>query len=140
MIVGLIGCQRAENKTTSMNADGRGNGTEKKRVLILCTGNSARSQMAEALWRQQAGDRWEAFSAGTSPKGFVHPLAIKVMKEKGIDISGQKSKSLEPYREQHFDLVITVCDNAAKNCPVFPNAKKMLHCPFDDPTHAPGDA
>jgi arsenate reductase len=109
----------------------------KKRVLILCTGNSARSQMAEALWRQHTGDRWDVFSAGLEPKG-VNPLAIRVMDEVGINIRRQRSKSVEEFAGQAFDLVITVCDDAAERCPSFPAAKRRLHWPFEDPPRATG--
>jgi arsenate reductase len=110
----------------------------KKRVIILCTGNSCRSQMAEALWRRAAGDRWEVVSAGTNPKGEVHPLAIKAMEEIGIDIRGYHSKSSAPYVGQPFDLVVTVCDNAERECPSFRSAKQHEHWPFPDPPKAPG--
>ena len=90
------------------------------RVLILCTGNSCRSQMAEGLWRQLGGKAWEVYSAGSNPAGYVHPRAIEVMREIGLDISGQESKSLDRFRDEPFDLVITVCDRARESCPVFP--------------------
>lgn len=110
----------------------------RRRVLILCTGNTCRSQMAEALWRALAGDRWDAFSCGTRPHGAVSPLAIWVMAERGIDIAPQSSKGPDVFAGQHFDLVITVCDNAAAECPHFPGAARYLHWPFDDPPRAPG--
>ena len=88
-----------------------------QRVLFLCTGNSARSQMAEGLVNYFLGDTWEAYSAGTKPSGYVHPLAIEAMAELGIDISAQRSKSADEFREMELDRVITVCDQAAKNCP-----------------------
>src|SRR5215471_6015801 len=91
----------------------------KKRVLILCTGNSARSQMAEGLLRHDAGDLFEVFSAGTRPT-IVRPEAIAVMKELGIDISGHRSKSVDEFTGQSFDYVVTVCDNAKESCPIFP--------------------
>ena len=109
-----------------------------KRVLILCTGNSCRSQMAEALWEALGGGGWQAESAGSRPSGYVHPLAIEVMRELDSDISGHTSKSLDLFREQEFDLVVTVCDNAKESCPVFPAAVKTLHWPFDDPADATG--
>src|SRR5579872_869678 len=90
----------------------------KKRVLILCTGNSARSQMAEGLLRHDAGDRFEAFSAGTNPSS-IRPEAIAAMLELGIDISGHRSKSVDEFAGQRFDYVLTVCDNAKESCPVF---------------------
>jgi arsenate reductase len=108
----------------------------RKRVLILCTGNSARSQMAEGILRHDGADRFDAFSAGTKP-GHVRPEAIQAMSEIGIDISGQRSKSLNEYLDQQFDYIITVCDNAAENCPVFPGMAKRIHRSFEDPP-APG--
>ena len=107
----------------------------KKRVLILCTGNSARSQMAEGLWRHVAGDRWEVFSAGTKPSR-IRPEAIEAMKEIGIDISTHRSKSVDEFAGQEFDYVITVCDHANEICPVFPAKTQRLHWPFEDPTDA----
>jgi arsenate reductase len=109
----------------------------KKRVLFLCTGNSARSQMAEGLLRAKAGDRFEVFSAGTHPKG-LHPRSVEVMKEVGIDISHQKSKDVSIYANQNFAYVITVCDRAKQQCPVFPGATP-IHWGFDDPADAPSD-
>jgi len=109
----------------------------KQRVLFLCTHNSARSQMAEGLLRHLAGDRFEAFSAGTEAT-HVRPLAIRAMAEKGIDISGQTSKTLDRYLGEPFDAVITVCDQAAEACPVFPGARKRLHWSFPDPSRATG--
>ena len=106
---------------------------EKKGVLILCTGNSARSQMAEGLLRHDAGDRFDVESAGITPS-IVRPEAISVMKELGIDISGQRSKHLDEFAERQFDYVITVCDNARESCPVFFGAAKRLHHNFDDPS------
>lgn len=109
----------------------------KKQVLILCTGNSARSQMAEGLFRQEAGDSFEVFSAGTKPS-LVRPEAIAVMKEIGIDISGQRSKSVDEFAGKPLDYVITVCDNAKESCPIFPGATKRLHWPFEDPAPVKG--
>jgi len=111
--------------------------SEKKRVLILCTGNSARSQMAEGLFRQEAGDRYEVFSAGTHPS-HVRPEAIAVMKEIGLDISGHRSKSVEEFAGQEFAAVITVCHNAKESCPVFPGGTQRLHWPFEDPALVQG--
>lgn len=108
----------------------------KKRVLFLCTGNSARSQMAEGLLRSIAGERYDVFSAGTQAKG-VHPLTIEAMHAIGIDISGQTSKDLSVYIGQSFDYVITVCDRAKQACPVFPGATP-IHWGFDDPADASG--
>jgi len=108
-----------------------------KRVLILCTGNSARSQMAEGLLRNEAGDRFQVHSAGIEPSR-VRPEAIEVMREIGIDISGQRSKSIDEFVEQEFDHVITVCDNAKQSCPVFPGGAQYLHWSIDDPAIAQG--
>ena len=102
------------------------------RVLILCTGNSARSQMAEGLLRHDAGSVYEVFSAGTKPS-HVRPEAIAVMHEVGIDISGHRSKSVEEFAGQDFDYVITVCDNAKESCPVFPAKTKRIHWSIEDP-------
>jgi arsenate reductase len=111
--------------------------SHKKRVLILCTGNSARSQMAEGLLRRDAGDRFEVESAGTKPSA-VRPEAIAAMRELGIDISGQRSKSVDEFDGQQFDYVITVCDSARESCPVFFGAAKKLHHDFDDPAALQG--
>ena len=110
---------------------------DKRRVLFLCTHNSARSQMAEGLLRHLAGDRCEAFSAGTEAT-HVRPLAIAAMAELGIDVSPQESKTLDRYLGEPFDAVITVCDQAAEACPVFPGAKRRLHWSFPDPSKAQG--
>ena len=107
------------------------------RVLILCTGNSARSQMAEGLLRHDGGDRFKVFSAGTKPS-HVRPEAIAVMKEIGLDISGHRSKSVDEFAGQAFDDVITVCDNAKEICPVFPAATKRVHWSLDDPAAVQG--
>jgi arsenate reductase (thioredoxin) len=107
------------------------------RVLILCTGNSARSQMAEGLLRQDAGDRFEVFSAGTKPTQ-VRPEAIAAMQEVGIDISRRRSKSVEGFADQKFDCVITVCDNAKESCPVFPAGTKRVHWSIEDPAAVVG--
>lgn len=108
-----------------------------ERVLFLCTHNSARSQMAEGLLRSLGGERFEAHSAGTEATA-VRPLAVKAMAELGIDISAQRSKTLDPYVEQRFDAVITVCDEANEACPVFPNAERRLHWSLPDPSQASG--
>jgi len=112
---------------------------EKKSVLILCTGNSARSQMAEGLLRHDAGARFDVESAGIKPS-IVRPEAIAVMKELGIDISGQRSKHLDEFAGRHFDYVITVCDNARESCPLFFGAAMRLHHNFDDPAALTGAA
>src|SRR3984885_6263075 len=109
----------------------------KKRILILCTGNSARSQMAEGLWRHEAGDRFEVFSAGTKPSQ-VRPEAIAVMGELDIDISGHRSKSVDEFTGQHFDYVLTVCDNAKESCPIFPGKTIAIHHNFEDPATVRG--
>lgn len=109
----------------------------KKRVLFLCTHNSARSQMAEGLLRSIAGDRFEVFSAGTE-QTRVHPLAIAAMREIGIDIAGQRSKTVDEFAGAAFDSVITVCDRANEACPVFPGGTMRLHWSFDDPSAARG--
>ena len=108
------------------------------RVLILCTANSARSQMAEGVLRWLAGDRVEAFSAGTHPS-IVNPLAIEVMREIGIDISGHRSKSVQEFIGRPLDVVITVCDNAAETCPAFPGNVERIHWSFPDPAAVQGD-
>ena len=112
--------------------------SERKRVLILCTGNSARSQMAEGLLRHDGGDRFEVESAGVSPSR-VRPEAIEAMREVGIDISGHRSKSVDEFAGREFDAVITVCDHAREQCPVFPAKTERVHWSFDDPAAAEGD-
>jgi arsenate reductase len=110
---------------------------QQRRVLFVCTHNSARSQMAEGMLRSFAGDRFEAFSAGTEAT-FVRPEAVQVMAEIGIDISDQESKTVERYLGQPFSWVITVCDRAREACPVFPGAEQTGHWGFDDPAEAVG--
>ncbi|MCC9606539.1 arsenate reductase ArsC [Blastopirellula sediminis] len=110
-----------------------------KRVLVLCTGNSCRSQMAEALFESLSEGEWQSESAGSKPSGYVHPLAVRAMAELDVDISANESKHVELFADQPFDLVVTVCDNAKEACPVFPGAKLTLHWPFDDPADATGD-
>jgi arsenate reductase len=110
----------------------------KTRVLILCTANSARSQMAEGLLRHDAGDRVEVASAGTHP-GHVRPEAIAVMQEIGIDLSSHRSKHVDAFGSEAFDYVITVCDNANENCPIYPGHGTRLHHGFDDPAAVSGD-
>jgi arsenate reductase (thioredoxin) len=105
---------------------------DKKRVLILCTGNSGRSQMAEGLLRNDAGDRFDVESAGTK-ESFVRPEAIAAMSELGMDISGHRSKNVDEFAGQHFDYVIAVCDNARETCPVFFGTAEKLHRSFEDP-------
>ena len=107
------------------------------RVLILCTGNCVRSQMAEGLLRQLGGSVYEVHSAGSKPNGYVSPLAIEAMREIGIDISSHRSKSVSEFEGQQFDTVITVCDSAAVECPVFPGAQR-IHWSISDPGAASG--
>jgi nicotinate-nucleotide pyrophosphorylase (carboxylating) len=102
-------------------------------VLILCTGNSCRSQMAEAIWRQLSRGTWQVASAGTKPAGYVHPLAIEALQSGGIEAAGLFSKSLDDLRGQTFDLVISVCDAAAQDCPTFAGSSRRLHWPLPDP-------
>ena len=107
------------------------------RVLFVCTGNSARSLMAEALLRHHGGDRFEVHSAGTEPKG-VNPLTLRVLEEAGIDASFARSKSVDEYLGQSFDYVVTVCDEARQVCPVFPGVHESLHWGYEDPAEATG--
>ena len=109
----------------------------KKRIVILCTGNSARSQMAEGLLRHDAGDRFEVFSAGTKPSQ-IRPEAIAAMRELGIDISGYRSKSVDEFNGRQFDYVLTVCDNAKESCPIFPGQTVTVHHNFEDPATVRG--
>ena len=113
--------------------------TTRARVLILCTANSARSQMAEGLLRHEGGERFQVVSAGTQPSR-VRPEAIAVMREIGIDISGQRSKSVEEFIGQDFDHLITVCDTARQSCPVFSGTTTLTHWSIEDPAAAEGDA
>lgn len=110
---------------------------EKKRVLILCTGNSARSQMAEGILRDIAGDRFEVESAGVAPS-HVRPEAIEAMRDIGIDITSHRSKSVDEFTGDEFDHIITVCDNARESCPVFPGSAERIHWSFDDPAAVEG--
>jgi arsenate reductase len=110
---------------------------KKKKVLFLCTGNSCRSHMAEAIVNARLGDRWRAFSAGTKPAGYVHPLALRVLKDIGIEHQGE-SKSTEQFKGVEFDLVVTVCDDAAENCPVWLGKGNRVHLGFPDPAKAQG--
>ena len=110
----------------------------KLQVLILCTGNSARSQMAEGLLREIAGDRMEVYSAGSKPS-VVNPFAIEAMQARAIDIRQQRSKHLREYLQKPFDYVLTVCDQAAETCPVFPGPAQRIHWSFPDPAAVDGD-
>ena len=109
----------------------------KARVLFLCTGNSARSQMAEGWLRHLAGDRFEVFSAGTHPVG-LNPVSVEAMAEVGIDISAHRSKSVSEFLTQPFEYVITVCDRAKESCPIWPGPTHLLHWSFDDPAAVVG--
>jgi len=110
---------------------------DKSRVLFLCTGNSCRSQIAEAIVNAHLGDRWEAFSAGSQPVGYIHPLALKVLSEMGIDHHG-RSKSMDEFQGQSFDVVVTLCDQADDECPVWLGKGRILHRPFPDPANVTG--
>jgi len=109
----------------------------KRKVLFLCTGNSCRSQMAEAIVNFDLRNNWEAFSGGTRPAGFVHPLALAALAEAGIHHQG-RSKSVDEFRQTEFDLVVTVCDSAAEECPVWLGKGRRLHIGFTDPARATG--
>ena len=111
----------------------------KKRILFLCTGNAARSQMAEGLARAFHGDVLDVVSAGSRPAGWGHPLALRALAEIGIDASDQTSKSAEPFLNQHLEVVVTVCDWAAQDCPSWPGAKRIEHWPIKDPSYGPDD-
>jgi arsenate reductase len=112
--------------------------TTKPSVLILCTGNSCRSHLAEGILRAAAGDVLTVHSAGSKPAGYVHPLAIRVMKEIGIDLAAHTSKHMNEFLSAPVETVITVCGNADQACPVFPGQVNRHHWPFDDPAHATG--
>ncbi len=112
----------------------------KKKILFLCTGNAARSQMAEALAWLDHGDDVDAVSAGSRPAFGVHSLAVDVIAELGADISGARSKSAEEFRDETFDVVVTVCDSAAQDCPTWPNAKRIEHWSIEDPSFEPDPA
>jgi arsenate reductase len=114
------------------------NAKVKPTILILCTGNSCRSHLAEGILRATAGDILDVQSAGSKPAGYVHPLAIQVMKEIGIDISTHHSKHMNEFLQQPVETVITVCGNADQTCPMFPGQVNRHHWGFDDPAHAPG--
>ena len=110
----------------------------KPTVLVLCTGNSCRSHLAEGILREVAGDILDVQSAGSKPAGYVHPLAVAAMKEIGIDISAHRSKSMTEFMDKKVETVITVCGNADAACPIFPGQVNRHHWPFEDPAHAPG--
>lgn len=112
--------------------------TPKPTVLILCTGNSCRSHLAEGVLRAAAGDLFDVASAGSKPAGYVHPLAIRAMAEIGLDISGHRSKHMNEFLHGEVETVITVCGNADQACPIFPGQVNRHHWPFDDPAHATG--
>jgi arsenate reductase len=110
----------------------------RRRVLIVCTGNSCRSQMAEGWVRHELGERWEVASAGTHPGWAVHPLSVRAMAEVGIDISAARPKYWGPFLDEKWDLVVTVCDSARETCPLFPGAAEQIHVSFPDPILAEG--
>ena len=110
---------------------------KKRKVLILCTGNSCRSQMGEVLVNERLGEKWQAYSAGTDPAGYVHSRAIQVLEEIGIQHQG-RSKRIDELPEKDFDLVITVCDDAAENCPLWLGQGKRTHIGFPDPAKTEG--
>ena len=112
--------------------------TPKPVILILCTGNSCRSHLAEGMLRSVAGDLFEIASAGSKPAGFVHPLAITVLKEIDVDISQHRSKHMKEFLDRPIETVITVCGNADQACPIFPGQVNRHHWPFEDPAHATG--
>src|SRR5271163_1046566 len=116
----------------------KGRPMNKPSVLILCTGNSCRSHLAEGILRRAAGDLFDVYSAGSKPAGYVHPKAVEVMQEIGIDISGHASKHLNEFLDKKIDTVITVCGNADQVCPMFPGQVNRYHWGFEDPAHARG--
>jgi arsenate reductase len=120
-----------------VTAAGASSGQRPIRVLFVCTGNSARSVMAEALLRHHGGDRFEVYSAGTIPKG-INPLTLRVLADAGIDASRARSKSVDEFLGQSFDYVVTVCDQARQVCPVFPGVHESLHWGYEDPAEATG--
>ena len=126
----------ARATSTPRSADG-GEGARPIRVIFVCTANSARSQMAEAILRRDGGERFEVVSAGVEPRG-VHPLTIRALARAGIDLGDARSKSVTEFLGQSFDYVITVCDRARESCPVFPGGAETLHWGFDDPAEAEG--
>ena len=111
----------------------------KKQTLFLCTGNAARSQMAEALAREFHGEVMEPVSAGSRPAGYVHPLAIRAMQDLGVDMNGARSKGVEEFASRPFDVIVTVCDSAAEDCPFWPNAGRVVHWSIEDPSYGPDD-
>lgn len=111
---------------------------KKPTILILCTGNSCRSHLAEGILRRALGEGYEVQSGGSKPAGYVHPLAVEAMAEIGIDISGHRSKHLNEFLKQEVETVVTVCANADQECPVFPGQVNRHHWGFDDPAHATG--
>lgn len=140
-MAGLAGYENVcqiDGKRQTFELRPRDSGGTIKNILVICTGNSARSQIAEGLFRHYGKDDVEIFSAGTYPAGFVHPLAIETMDEWGIDITDQQSKSLSRYLEEQFDYVITVCDDAKMICPTFPHALHQLHWSTPDPSFHQG--
>lgn len=113
--------------------------SDKKKILFLCTGNAARSQMAEGIANAFHGDKVEAVSAGSRPAGWVHPLAVRALADIGIDHRDATSKSADQFIDQPFDVVVTVCDSAAQDCPHWPGATRIEHWPIEDPSWGPDD-
>jgi arsenate reductase len=111
----------------------------KRKILFLCTGNAARSQMAEAITRADHADLFDPVSAGSRPAGFVHPLALQALSEIGIPAEGARSKGTEEFSDTAFDLVVTVCDSAAQDCPTWPYARRIEHWSIEDPSWGPDD-
>jgi arsenate reductase (thioredoxin) len=109
-----------------------------KRALFLCTGNSCRSQMGEVVMNAFGKGRYQAFSAGAAPAGYVHPMALKVMRDAKFDTEGLRSKSWDEFKGQEFDLIITVCDLARQNCPIWPGTPQQVHWSFEDPAKIEG--
>ena len=109
-----------------------------KKVLILCTGNSCRSQMAQAIWQNAGNSEWVAVSAGSRPSGYVHPLALKSIEELGLSVDGLESKSVELFVGDQIDLAVTVCDHAKEACAVLPGVARTVHWPFEDPADVTG--
>jgi len=134
----LIGSQILPTHRTPENEDIYSDTMPKPKVLILCTGNSCRSHMAEGILRNVAGDLFDVHSAGSNPAGYVHPKAIEVLSEIGIDISTHSSKHMNEFLDTDIHTVITVCGNADQACPAYPGQAKRYHWPFDDPAHASG--
>ncbi len=129
----MCGVESVRNKHKQVSDDKMEWSSEKKKVLFICIGNAARSQMAEGLLRELYGERYDVYSAGTNPAKGVTPYAVRALAELDIDISGQRSKSVEEFKEEKFDYVVTLCDRARESCPSLPKSKEYLHRNFEDP-------